>query len=446
MKIKIQKGHNIRISGVPTGAVEMADKFQEFGIVPADYLGIKPKLVVKAGDKVELGSALFFDKKNPQVYYPSQAGGTIKEIIYGERRIIKKIVIATDDDEAIATLDTLVVESSNRLDIIKYILEANLWPLIRQRPFNITARPEDTPKAIFISGIDTAPLSIDPTMALKGREGEFRTGLQVLTKLSGGAVHLTVPAGSSAEVFNNLNGITIHQISGPHPAGNVGIQIHHIDPINPGDIIWTVNVQHVATLGSLFKTGQYDPTVLIAVGGPAVKNPEFLQTRIGAPLSNLVQDNLNTTANRVISGDVLTGRAAEGEDYLGFYHSTISVLSIDHQRPFLGWAKIGNSTREYTLTNAYLKTGKRNFSFSTKLNGARRAIVPINAWEDVLPMDIMPNALFRSILAQDVEEMEKLGILECDPEDFALSTFGCPSKIELSSVIRQGLELMEKEM
>ena len=283
-------------------------------------------------------------------------------------------------------------------------------------------------------------------MALKGREGEFRTGLQVLTKLSGGAVHLTVPAGSSAEVFNNLNGITIHQISGPHPAGNVGIQIHHIDPINPGDIIWTVNVQHVATLGSLFKTGQYDPTVLIAVGGPAVKNPEFLQTRIGAPLSNLVQDNLNTTANRVISGDVLTGRAAEGEDYLGFYHSTISVLSIDHQRPFLGWAKIGNSAREYTLTNAYLKTGKRNFSFSTKLNGARRAIVPINAWEDVLPMDIMPNALFRSILAQDVEEMEKLGILECDPEDFALSTFGCPSKIELSSVIRQGLELMEKEM
>ncbi|MFH1852850.1 MAG: Na(+)-translocating NADH-quinone reductase subunit A [Candidatus Neomarinimicrobiota bacterium] len=446
MNIKIKKGHNICISGIPGGAVQPAARPQEVGLVPADFQGIKPKLVVKQGDRVQLGTALFLDKNFPQVHYPAPAGGTVKEIVYGERRIIRKIVIAVDETEAVLSQEPLAVASASRQQVIDYILRANLWPLIRQRPFNKTADPGVTPRSIFVSGLDTAPLAVDPALALTGREAAFRTGMAVLKKLSGDALHLTIPAGSQAEIFKDLPEVTVHSISGPHPAGNVGIQIHHIEPLKPGAVIWTVSAQQVATLGQLFLTGRFDPAVVIAVAGPAVTEPGFVTTRIGADLTGLVKDRLNPGAARVISGNVLTGRAVDGEDFLGFYHSAVSVLPIDQRRPFLGWARIGSSRDQYTLTNAYLKTGKPDFNFSSKRNGAHRAMVPINAWESVLPMDILPNPLYRSILAQDVEEMEKLGILECDPEDFALATFACPSKTELSAVIRQGLDLMEKEI
>ncbi|NQU28584.1 MAG: Na(+)-translocating NADH-quinone reductase subunit A [Candidatus Marinimicrobia bacterium] len=446
MKIKIQKGHDIRISGVPTGTVNILATFTQVGLVPDDFRSIKPKLLVKAGDKVMAGSGLFFDKNLPQVVYPSPAGGTIQDIIFGERRKIRKIIIAIDKDEKFQRTEPLNPDNSTREEIIDFILKANLWPLITQRPFGKTADPADRPKAIFISGLDTTPLAIDPFRALEGREDEFKAGLRVLTKLTAGNVNLSVGSEARAAEYDDINGLVTHIITGPHPAGNIGIQIHHIDPINPGQVVWTIQPQQVATLGKLFTTGEFDPTVVIAVGGPAVTNPGYIKTRIGAPIAELIKANIDTDARRVIVGDVLTGRLADDNDYLGFYHRAVTILPVSNERPFLGWARIGSSSRQYTLTNAYLKTGRKLFNFSSKRNGAERAIVPIEAWEAVLPMDIMPNPLFRSILANDVEEMEKLGILECDPDDFALATFACPSKIELAAVIRLGLELMEKEV
>ncbi len=445
MKIRIQKGHNIRISGSPVGSVQDGQKPSEVGIVPADFRGIKPKLVVKTGDSVKLGSALFFDKNSPKVNYPSPGAGTIKDVVYGERRSIRKIIIRLAEKEIAETQDPISIENSSRDDLIAFILKANLWPLILQRPFGKAANPEVTPKAIFVSVTDTAPLAIDPILALEEHAEAFKTGLSVLTRLTGEAVHVSTSQ-FIPDLLQDLPGITVHQFSGPHPAGNVGIQVHHIDPINPGDVVWTVAPQQVATLGKLFLTGQYDPGVVIAVGGPAIAKPGFLQTRVGAPISQLTENNVSDPDSRLISGNVLTGRLAEEVDFLGFYHSAISGLVVDKKRPFLGWARVGSSRKNYTLTNAYLKTGKPDFEFSTKINGGHRALVPLNAWEDMLPMDIIPIALYRSILANDVEEMEKLGIMECDPEDFALAAFACPSKTELLTVIRQGLEIMEKEV
>ncbi len=446
MVIKIKKGHNIRISGLPAGSIESAPRPDLVGIVPADFTSIKPKLLVKPGDKIKLGEALFFDKNNPRVKYPAPGGGVIKDVVYGERRSIRKIIIDLDSSEAVTSLDAPALETAGREDVVDFILNSNLWPLLSQRPFGKNANPDDTPRAIFVSGHNSAPLTADLSVALEGREEAFKTGMNVLKKLSGGEVNLTVEAGTSIPAFTDLDGISVHEISGPHPAGNVGIQIHHIAPLKPGEVVWTIAAQQVVTLGRLFLTGSFDPTVVVAVGGPAAEKPCYLKTRIGTDITTLVVDQPTVDECRIISGDVLTGRKADAVDFLGFYHSSIALLPVSHERPFVGWARIGSSRKQYTLTNAFLKTGKQAFDFSTKINGGRRAVVPINAWEDVIPMDIVPNALFRSILAQDVEEMEKLGIIECHPEDFALATFACPSKIELSAVIRQGLDIIEKEI
>jgi Na+-transporting NADH:ubiquinone oxidoreductase subunit A len=237
----------------------------------------------------------------------------------------------------------------------------------------------------------------------------------------------------------------LHQISGPHPAGNVGIQIHHIAPLKPDDVIWTVNIQHVIILGKLFLTGEIDLSIIVSIGGPGANNPIHVKTRIGAKIYTLVNNQLASDESRIISGDVLTGKEVQKDDYLGFYDTIISILPVDHSRPFLGWIQPGSSKRTYSLSRSFLSFRRRLFNFTTKQNGSLRALVPINAWEDVLPMDIMPNPLYRSILADDVEEMTQLGILECDDEDFALCSFACPSKIDVGAVIRKGLDIMKAE-
>ncbi len=258
-------------------------------------------------------------------------------------------------------------------------------------------------------------------------------------------MNVSIPENEQIAKLSNLENCNLHSISGPHPAGNVGIQIHHIAPLKPGEIIWTVNIQHLIILGKLFLTGKIDPTIIVAVGGPGAKNPVHIKTRIGAKISTLVEDQLGNDESRIISGDVLTGRTVEINDYLGFYDTIVSIIQEDHSRPFLGWIQPGSSKKSYSLTRSFMSFGKKTFNFSTKQNGSVRALVPIDAWEDMLPMDILPNPLYRSILACDIEEMEQLGVLECDDEDFALCSFTCPSKIDVGMVIRKGLDMMKAE-
>ena len=429
------------MSGIPNTDIASAAAPQNVSILPSSFRGVKPKLMVEEGDQVKIGSPLFFDKTKPEVRWASPASGNVTSIQFGARRVIEKIEITVENNDkvSIQTLSQGEFESASRKPILDKILKANLFPLIRQRPFNKVADPKDIPRDIFISGHNSAPLSVDLSRLIKDEKDIFQTGLNVLKKLTEGNVYLTL--GSSME-FDN---VITQTISGPHPSGNVGIQIHHTKPLRPGDVIWSVNAQHVITLGKFFQTGSYDPTVIVSIGGSGATNPSTVKTITGVNIGLLVEEQNLKEPIRLISGDVLTGKTVENADFLGFYDSSVSIINDDVKRPFLGMLSPGSSRTKYSLTNAFLSFGNKAFNFTSSQNGELRAMVPLNAWEDVLPMDIYPNPLYRAILAQDIEEMEKLGIWECDDEDFALCSFACPSKIDVGGVVRDGLDMMEKE-
>lgn len=447
-QIDIKKGHDIRIAGVPGTELIRAPRPETVAVKPIEFKGCKPKLLVNTGDEVQIGSALFYNKQQPEVRWPAPAGGTIKYIQMGPRRTVERIIIEVASGEKHvehSTYKAAEIKTLDRQTIKETLLAGNLWPVLRQRPYNKVANPEDTPRDIFISGWNTAPCAVNLEIALDGKQSPFQAGLDALSQLTDGKVHLSIKKGTASEVLLNARSVELHYFSGPHPAGNVGIQIHHINPIKPHDIVWIIQAQQVVTIGQLFLTGQLDPALVVTIGGPGVNNPVHLQTRLGINLGTLLKDHLKPGENRIISGDVLTGKKVAPDGYLGFYDSTVSVLPEGGKREFMGMLRIGSSRTRYSLSNAFWGSRKTPYQFNTWQNGTERAMIPLNAWEDVLPMDILPNALFRAILARDIEEMEQLGIFECDEEDFALCSFACPSKIDLGAVIRQGLDLMEQE-
>ena len=446
--INIRKGHNIRISGSPENEYFSRPKSKTISIQPNNFRYVKPKLLVKVGDKVDIGSPIFFDKVQPDIKWASPGSGEIKEIILGDRRSVENIIIELHEEEK-SVLHTPVkyqeISSLGKAKVTDQIMEANLWPMIRQRPFNKIADPNDTPMAIFVSGFNSAPLTVNLDFALRYKQSVFQAGLNVLNQLSNGNVHLTFEVDTNCETLTAARNVNLHTVNGPHPSGNVGIQIHHINPWKPNEVIWVVNAQHVLTIGDLFLKGIYDPSIVATVAGPGVKNPAHIQTRTGASIETFLLDNLNSDDNRIISGDVLTGQETNLNGFLGYYDTTISVVPNSNEREFLGLLKPGNEQSRYSVTNAFISQNKSNFNFTTQQSGSLRPMVPINAWENMLPMDIYPNALYRSILAEDFEEMEGLGLLECDEEDFALCSFVCPSKIDVGSVIRHGLNLMKDD-
>jgi len=443
-QIKIRKGHSLKIAGVPDNNIQDKLNIPQVSMRPVEFLYAKPKLTVQEGDNVKIGDAICFNKKNPDQVWAAPGSGKISKIKYGARRVIEKVIIDLDKDS-----DTS--DSKNNVDdysadkIKEIITNSNLWPLLRQRPFNCVVDPKVTPRDIFISAYLTAPLSPDLGLILKGKQDYLQAGVTALSKLTEGKVNVSLPAKEQIAELKDLKNCELHEVSGPHPAGNVGIQIHHIAPLKPGDVIWTITIQHLIILGKLMLSGTYDPTIVVSIGGPGAKTPNHIRTRIGAKIGKLVEDQIGADDVRIISGDVLTGRTVEQDDFLGFYDTIISIIPVDKSRPFLGWFHPGTSKRSYSLTKSFLGFAKPLFNFSTKQNGSHRAMVPIEAWERVLPMDIMPNPLYRSILAADIEEMEKLGIWECDDEDFALCSFACPSKIDVGAAIRDGLDLMWME-
>ena len=446
--INIRKGHNIRISGSPENEYFSRPKSKTVSIQPNNFRYVKPKLLVKVGDKVDIGSPIFFDKVQPDIKWASPGGGEIKEIILGDRRSVENIIIELNEEEK-SVLHTPVkyqeISSLGKAKVTDQIMEANLWPMIRQRPFNKIADPNDTPMAIFVSGFNSAPLTVNLDFALRYKQSVFQAGLNVLNQLSNGNVHLTFEVDTNCETLTAARNVNLHTVNGPHPSGNVGIQIHHINPWKPNEVIWVINAQHVLTIGDLFLKGIYDPSIVATVAGPGVKNPAHIQTRTGASIETFLLDNLNSDDNRIISGDVLTGQETNLNGFLGYYDTTISVVPNSNEREFLGLLKPGNEQSRYSVTNAFISQNKSNFNFTTQQSGSLRPMVPINAWENMLPMDIYPNALYRSILAEDFEEMEGLGLLECDEEDFALCSFVCPSKIDVGSVFRHGLNLMKDD-
>jgi len=439
--IFIKKGHDIRIAGIPSKDVVSIPGSDTVAISPKTFRGVKPKRMVSEGDRVQIGSPLFFDKTKPEVKWASPANGTVQTIQFGARHVIEKIEIKIEGTDSISGQTYLMeqLESADHQTILNRILEANLFPLIRQRPFNKVANPKDSPRDIFISAVNTAPLSVDLESVLESEKMAFQAGVTALSKLTDGSVVVT------SKKAMELQHAEVQTISGPHPAGNVGIQIHHSKSIKPGEIIWSVNAQHVITLGKLFLNGSYSPDILVTIAGPGATNPQTVFAKVGASIGSLIAKQEISEPTRLISGNVLTGQTVEVDNFLGFYDSSVSIVLDSVDRPFMGMLAVGNSESKYSLTNTFLTFGEKFFNFNTAQNGELRAMVPINAWEKVLPMDVHPNALYRAILAQDIEEMEQLGMWECDDEDFALCSFACPSKIDVGSVIRDGLDMLEAE-
>jgi Na+-transporting NADH:ubiquinone oxidoreductase subunit A len=444
--IRLKKGLNINLKGEADKVYASIPQSDLFSLKPTDFHGLTPKLTVKAGDKVKAGSCIFFDKYNEKVRFSSPVSGEVTDVVRGAKRRILEVKLKADTEtkyESFSTLDA----SANREQIIEGLLESGVWPFIRQKPFDIIANPMDTPKAIFISTFNTAPLAPDNDFVLHGLEKEFQTGVDFLKKLTNGKIHLNVDGNTNpSTVFTSCKGVQINKITGAHPAGNVGVQIHHIDPINKGDVVWYLYPQDVLTIARLFSEGKYDVSRIVALTGPQVEKPRYYRTIAGANIKNLLDENtLIGDNNRFISGDVLTGKQIEEDGNIGFYDSQVTVIEEGNQQEFLGW--IAPNLDKFSLSKSYFSwlMPSKKYSLNTNYNGEERAYVVTGQYEKVLPMDIYPMQLIKACLIDDIDSMEQLGIYEISPEDVALCEFVCTSKMEVQSIIREGLDLIKKE-
>ena len=440
--IKLCKGLDIRLQGEAAKTIVDAPKASEYAVSPLDFEGVTPKMLVKVGDNVEAGSPLFFDKKRPEILFTSPVSGTVAAVNRGEKRKILSVVVAADKEISYKKFPSLDLSKASREQIIDLLLESGLWTMFVQRPYGIVASPSDKPKAIFVSAFDTAPLAIDYDFALASSQFPLQKGFDVLRRLTDGKVHLSYDAnGPKPEV----DGVELHAFNGKHPAGNVGVQIHHIDPINKGEKVWTLNIQDVVILGRLFLTGNVDMTRVIAVAGSCVAEPKYYRVIAGASIESILGGKLSNEHARVISGNVLTGRAVEKDSFLGVNANQITVIPEGDNYELLGWAM--PRFKKFSVSRAYFSWlfPCRKYNLDTNLNGGERAFVMNDLYEKYLPMDIYPAHLVKACLAGDLDKMENLGIYEVVEEDLALCEFVCPSKIEMQQIVRSGINLMIKE-
>lgn len=443
--IKIRKGLNINLLGKAATTLRNSDNVTEFAIKPSDFFNLTPKLNVKAGEPVKCGSVLFYDKYNPQIKFTSPVSGNVKEVVRGERRKILEVVVQADGKNETIEFKKGKAHSFSKEELIENMLSSGVWPLIKQRPYGIIANPADSPKAIFISGFDSAPLGPDYDFILQNQLEDFQAGIDVLKQLTSGKVHLSLQAGT-ASPLKGIKNTELHYFDGPHPAGLVGIQIHHIDPINKGDVVWTVQAQDVCIIGRLFEKGIYDASRIIALAGSELTETGYYQSMIGASIGNLLEGKINSPSVRVISGNVLSGTAISKKGYIGFYDSLISVIPEGDYYELFGWALPGFNKLSTSRTFFSWLTPNKEYRLDTNYHGGERALVMTGQYDKVLPMDILPLYLVKAILAEDIDKMEQLGIYEVIEEDLALCEYVCTSKTEVQSILKNGLELMIREL
>jgi len=445
--IKIKKGLNINLVGEAAKVLSNLPLPEIFAVKPPDFYGLTPKLLVKEGDEVLAGTPLFYDKNNEAIKFSSPVSGEVIEILRGDKRKILEIKILADKEIKYAAFDKVNPNGLSKEQVTEALLNAGAWPFIRQRPFGIVANPGEKPKSIFISAFDSNPLAPDNDFIMPGNENNFQTGLDALQKLTDGIVHLNVKADSSpAAVFMNATGVQLNKISGPHPAGNVGTQIHHIDPVNKGEAVWYINPQDVVIIGKLFNEGKLDAGRVIALTGSQINEPKYYKTIAGCAIKNILSDGgLKEGENRIISGNVLTGKQVSAYGYLGFYDMQITVIPEGNEFEFMGWLAPGFNKFSVSRTFfSWLTPGKKH-DINTNLHGEERPFVMTGQYEKVFPMDIYPVELLKSILVEDIDMMEKLGIYEVVEEDFALCEFVCTSKIKSQEIIRRGMDIIQKE-
>ncbi len=445
--IKLRKGLNIKLAGKAEKILLPEIAVTRFGVRFADFPGLVARLEVQEGDKVMAGSVLFHDKAFPEVKYVSPVSGVVREIIRGEKRLLLEVVLEQEGTEKIdfAAADPMKL---TREELTTKLLQSGMWPVLRQRPYHIVARPGTVPRDIFISAFDTAPLAPDLDFIIGNTHGtHLQTGINVLSKLTDGKVHISEEAeGTRSAGMKNLVNAEFHRFSGPHPAGNVGVQIHHIAPVSKGETVWTVDLQDVIAIGRLFDTGFHDRERIIALTGPGALHRKYHRIRPGASVSAILKGNLAEGNMRVISGNVLTGKKISPEGSFGFYDNMVTVIPEGDYSEFFGWATPGLDKFSYWRTFVSKLIPRREYTMDTNMHGGHRAFVVSGHYENVLPMDIYPVHLLKAILAGDVELMENLGIYEVAEEDFALCEYIDPSKTEIQEIIRSGINLMIKEM
>jgi Na+-transporting NADH:ubiquinone oxidoreductase subunit A len=448
--IKLRKGLDIRLLGEAKTVKTQIPLPKTVAVKPSDFHSMTPKMVVKEGESVKAGSILFHNKYEESVKYASPVSGTVKAIVRGAKRRIMEVLIESDGQQTFETGSAMNVADMSAEQVKETLLASGLWPFINQRPIDVVADPNNEPKAIFVSAFSSAPLAPDYNFLLEGKGDEFQIGLDALAKLTAGKVHLTLSSnGSPSDVFKNAKGVQINTISSKHPGGNVGTQIHHIDPINKGEFVWTVNAQDVAIIGKYFLTGNYDTTKVIALTGSEIKEPQYFEIIGGANVSDLLADKIATDNVRVISGNVLTGDKIEQDGYLGFYHNEVTVIPEGDRMKFVateGWMAPGFKRFSNSRTfPTWILPKSKKFRLDTNTNGEERAFVVTGELERVFPFDILPMQLVKAAITDDIDGMENLGIYEVAPEDFALCEYVCTSKIDIQDKIRQGLDLIASE-
>ena len=454
---EIKKGLDLPITGVPQQTIENAQTSQFIALMADDYIGMKPTFFVKEGEPVKRGQLLFEDKKTPGVLYTSPAAGTLHAINRGARRALQSVVIQCSDEErAGGDNDDLQVAFSNYNggeisglsgdQVRDLLIESGMWTAFRTRPFSKVPAPESHPHSIFINAMDSNPLAPDLDVVMEGRQADIEAGMQVLVKLTEGKLYFCKAQGSGLQP-GNVERVQVEEFTGPHPAGNVGTHIHLLDPVYREKTVWHLSIQDVAAIGVLFKTGKLDLTRIVSLAGPGASNPRLLRTRIGAQTDALLEGELKEGEQRIISGSVFSGRKASGEvhGYLGRYAQIIAILPEDRERVFLGWLSPG--LEKFSKTRAFLSSliPDKKYDFTTSTNGSHRAIVPIGVYEEVMPLDIVATYMMRAIAVNDVETAERLGVLELDEEDVALCSFVCPGKNDFVTMLRNNLEIIEKE-
>jgi Na+-transporting NADH:ubiquinone oxidoreductase subunit A len=447
-KIKIRKGLNIPLKGKAEKILDQSQKQASlFAIKPTDFPSVIPKVVKKEGEAVKAGDIIFYDKYRPDIKFTAPVSGTLKSIVRGERRKILEFVIQSDDKQEYVKFEVDNFNSLSKEKVTEILLLSGTWTFIRQRPYDIIANPTDSPKAIFISGFDSSPLAPDYDFILNGQETDLQKGIDVLKKLTDGKIHLTVNGAFPVnKIFTSLNGIELNTIKGPHPAGNVGIQMHHISPINKGETAWHINPQDVVIIGRLFNKGVFDASKIIALTGSEVLKPKYYKTIIGSDIKYMIENNVTADTHlRYISGNVLTGTKISPDGYLSFYHNQITVIPEGDEYELFGWMLPGFN--KFSVSRSFfswLMPGKE-YRMNANFHGGERPFVFSEEYEKVLPMDIYPVYLLKSIIIEDIDQMEALGIYEVGEEDFALCEFVCTSKIPVQSILRKGFNLMIRE-
>ncbi|MDY0097593.1 MAG: Na(+)-translocating NADH-quinone reductase subunit A [Bacteroidales bacterium] len=447
ISIKLKKGFDIRLLGRAEKIIAGEVNPSLFAVKPVDFPGLTPKLDVRPGDPVKAGTPLFHDKVRPEIRYVSPVSGTVLTVSRGEKRRILEVIVKREREEYIdfGSDDT---DRLSREVVIEKLLVSGLWPAIRQRPYNVVADPNVEPKSVFISGFDSAPLAPDYNfIAENSPVNYFRKGIAALSRMTKGKVNLILNGNDTPGMIPyDISGVEVSYFSGPHPSGNVGVHIHHLDPVNKGETVWYVNLQDVFSIGRLFVEGIYKPEKIIALTGSEVKEPRYYRILTGGSVSPAVEGNIKQGNLRFISGNVLTGTRISQDGFLGFYDSQITVIPEGNYHEFFGWASPGINKFSFSRTFLSSLFPRQAYKLDTNLHGGERAFVITGQYEKVVPMDIYPMQLLKAIMAEDIDMMENLGIYEVAEEDFALCEFICPSKIEIQSVIRNGLDLMRKEM